>query len=643
MAHLSKSDFKVAHTCPTKLWYKKKGYPTSTDQNEYMKMLADGGFMFGKLAMLLFPEGIEVTGTMPEAIALTESLLANNNNITLFEPAISFNNQLVRVDVLQKIGNEIKVIEVKSKSFDSTKINERNYWFKPEMKPYIEDIAYQTKVVREKYPTALVNSYLMMPDTSVVSQFDDLINQFIIVNIPPTENSRYRNVDVLFTGDDALLEAVKDAYNQDNLFVKLIPMNEQVEVVMNEVVHSATIFVNAVVDDVKIETPLSCNCKTCEFNVTDERFPKSGFEECWGPLANVEPHILDLGQLGNVNKKTLNNTRRSAGELGCIDELIQQGKVSLTDIPVELVTSANGTPFYNDRPLYQLTQNEELILPGLRAEMELVDYPLHFIDFETSNMCIPLHEQMRPYENVMFQWSCHTITHPGANPIKENFSMTPGEWDLNHSEWLNTKDRFPNIAFAESLKAYLGLNGTFLTWSSYENTQLKSIYDYLIELNNPNYEELKNWLFRIVKFHDEDVTKLLDMHELAKKYYYHPIMGGRTSIKVVLPAVLNSTTSKVIETWLTSEGLYAKDEQGNVINPYKLLPTPEIEVGGEKIVVREGGGAMSAYRDMLFGMNKDNQEIKALYEAALKKYCKLDTLSMACIWQHWLEKIYVKR
>ena len=46
---------------------------------------------------------------------------------------------------------------------------------------------------------------------------------------------------------------------------------------------------------------------------------------------------------------------------------------------------------------------------------------------------------------------------------------------------------------------------------------------------------------------------------------------------------------------------------------------------------------MSAYRDMLYGINKDNAEVKALYERALKKYCKLDTLSMACIWQHWHE------
>ena len=160
-----------------------------------------------------------------------------------------------------------------------------------------------------------------------------------------------------------------------------------------------------------------------------------------------------------------------------------------------------------------------------------------------------------------------------------------------------------------------------------------------IQLNNPAHEALQNWLYRVVKFHDEDVTKLLDMHDLAKKYYFHPIMGGRTSIKVALPAILNATSSKVIEAWLEEEGLNGKDEKGEIINPYKLLPTPEISVGGEKIVIREGGAAMSAYRDMLYGLNKDNADVKLLYEGALKKYCKLDTLSMACIWQHWVEKI----
>ena len=177
MAHLSKSDFKVAHTCPTKLWYKKHDFPTSTDQNEFMKLLANGGFIFGKLATLLFPEGVEIEGRMEKAIRSTEEKLATNENITLFEPAISINDQLVRVDILQKIGKVIKVIEVKSKSFDSIEaIQDNNYWFDPsnKFKPYIEDIAFQTKVVKEKFPNSEIKSFLMMPDTTAISQFDDL-------------------------------------------------------------------------------------------------------------------------------------------------------------------------------------------------------------------------------------------------------------------------------------------------------------------------------------------------------------------------------------------------------------------------------------------------------------------------------------
>ena len=32
---LTKSDFKVAQTCPTKLYYRKLGYPTREDGDEY--------------------------------------------------------------------------------------------------------------------------------------------------------------------------------------------------------------------------------------------------------------------------------------------------------------------------------------------------------------------------------------------------------------------------------------------------------------------------------------------------------------------------------------------------------------------------------------------------------------------------------
>ena len=74
---LSKSDFKVARSCPTKLYYKKNGYPSANDGNEYMEYLAEGGYAVGKLATLHFPEGIRIQNELglESAIAQTKEEL----------------------------------------------------------------------------------------------------------------------------------------------------------------------------------------------------------------------------------------------------------------------------------------------------------------------------------------------------------------------------------------------------------------------------------------------------------------------------------------------------------------------------------------------------------------------------------------
>jgi hypothetical protein len=58
--YLSKSDFKVAQTCPTKLYYKKRGYPSLDEEDAYLMLLAEGGYMVEKIGKLLFPEGREI-------------------------------------------------------------------------------------------------------------------------------------------------------------------------------------------------------------------------------------------------------------------------------------------------------------------------------------------------------------------------------------------------------------------------------------------------------------------------------------------------------------------------------------------------------------------------------------------------------
>lgn len=119
--YLTKSRFKLALECPTKLFYAGKAdvYPDRKREDEFLQALADGGFQVGELAKVMFPCGIEITSRgHDEQVAETERLL-QRDNVTLFEAAIRHGNLFARVDVLRKTGHQIELIEVKAKSFDS--------------------------------------------------------------------------------------------------------------------------------------------------------------------------------------------------------------------------------------------------------------------------------------------------------------------------------------------------------------------------------------------------------------------------------------------------------------------------------------------------------------------------------------------
>lgn len=605
MKYLSKSDFKVAQSCATKLYYKKNKYPSTNDENDYLKLLADGGFMIGKLAQLLYPDGYEIEGSVTESVPITEQAIASNENIILFEPAIFVDNQLVRVDILIKKGNEIEIIEVKSKSYNSddlaiSKASNRqgkgkNYWLDVNFKPYLEDIAYQKKVVQEKFPDCSVKAYLMMPDKCKVNKHEDLISWFVL-------NKKGGQTIVDFTGTEDDLIALR----QDN-FMGLECVDTEIQMIENDINNVSQLFKESILNDKKIITPISIKCKSCEYKIADD--PQSGFVGCWGNLADPSPHVLELGYLGHVNNHSGNG----------INELILRGKTALSDIPLEYVVKEK--PYYNDRPFYQLKVNHEFLLNEFNEAITKIQYPLHFIDFETCTMAVPFHKGMKPFQNVIFQWSCHTLYQDGR---------------IEHSEWLNVSDYYPNFEFAKSLKKQIGNTGTVLTWSSYENTQLRAIKNTLKESEDFD-DELLQWLETIIVVDKKDESnRILDMHDLAKFYYFHPLMGGRTSIKVVLPAVLQETKNINSLSLLQKENLNQINEYGKIIDPYKLLEERIVEdTKSLTIKVRNGGDAMVAYREMLFGLSRNNIEAKTAYSDALKKYCKLDTLAMVIIWFHW--------
>src|SRR5215203_7038108 len=144
--YLTKSRFKLALECPTKLFYtNKKEYANQKIDDPFLMALARGGFQVGELAKCYFPGGEEVTERdYEESIAHTNELL-KRDNVTIFEAAVRYENFFVRVDVLVKNGDHLELIEVKSKSYKEgeTAFFGKRGGMDANWTPYLYDVAFQ--------------------------------------------------------------------------------------------------------------------------------------------------------------------------------------------------------------------------------------------------------------------------------------------------------------------------------------------------------------------------------------------------------------------------------------------------------------------------------------------------------------------
>jgi hypothetical protein len=285
-------------------------------------------------------------------------------------------------------------------------------------------------------------------------------------------------------------------------------------------------------------------------------------------------------------------------------------KSALADIPIDALTKKDGTvgpdAARQRRQVIHTVSGEAHVAPELRDKLESVQWPAHFIDFETSRLALPSHAGMRPYGVVTFQWSCHKVTQPGATP--------------EHSEWLNTHDLWPNQIFAERLRAAIGDHGAIVTWSPFENVTLKQVVSDLA-LFGRDVPDLVRWLQSVE-------ARIVDMHEWARDDYYHPGMGGRTSIKVVMDALWKSDPL-LRRQFVQWTGLEATD----ATDPYDALG--RITIDGAERVVRDGTGAMRAYDAMMYGPGREDAAAVQRWAKLLRQYCHLDTLSMVLIFEHW--------
>ena len=368
-----------------------------------------------------------------------------------------FDQKLARVDILRKQGDAFELIEVKSRLIDSSKGTNPFRGAKgritSDWQPYLEDVTFQYSVLRSLFPTAKLTPYLCLVDKAKTTTIESIFSKFELSesNLSAT---RFRRPKVRYTGDT---EELRRSH-----FLSRINISTEVRDLLPEVEASSAEFVASLQGGVeKIQVPPNVCCRACEYRLpsnfveSDGGKPKNGFVECWGELANVDPHILDYYHVSTIG----------GAKTPLANSLIARRRVRMSDVEETDLVGVDGMPTkINTRQRIQrkyTLANAEHLSPKLVRGLQGLRYPLHFIDFETSSVVIPYHAGMHPYEQVAFQWSCHTIREEGSQ--------------LEHAEWINTVDALPNFEFAESLMEQVGQLGSFLTWSHHENGVLNRI------------------------------------------------------------------------------------------------------------------------------------------------------------------------
>lgn len=648
--YLTKNRYSLSMECPTKLFYAgKPEYPDQSEENPFLAALAQGGFQVGELARQYHRGGINIdTLDHDEAIAMTLDLM-KRDQVIIYEPAFRYNNLFIRIDILVKYGDNLRLIEVKSKSYDSYEDEpflKKNGEISKAWESYIHDGAFQKYVLENACPGLRVHSYLMMADKNAPCPSDGLNQKFrivkdssrgtrVIVSTPLTEEEQNEKILVEVPVDEYVRQLHEKTYVVSGIELSFAGMVDMLS--------------DHYEQDKRITPEIGSKCSGCEFKCSHEQEAqgyKNGFKQCWKEVLNwkdrdfEDPSILELW-----------NFRRK-------DQCIVSGKTKMADLTYEDINVNFNTEPGLSSSERQWLQVEKVInrdispyfdVEGMKAEMDRWIFPLHHIDFETSMVAIPFNKGRKPYEGIIFQFSHHIVYEDGT---------------VEHAgQYLNTVPGvFPNYECVRELKRQLEKdNGSIFRYAAHENTYLVFVYNQLLDDPEPpsDRDELCEFIRTVTKTDEwHGKRSMVDMCKLVKKYYYDPYTNGSNSIKSVLPAILNSSAylqgkyskpiygaSDRIKSLNYSDWTWVQfDPNGKVIDPYKLLPPvfdeeidASIELISDDEELNEGGAAMTAYCRMQFSEMSEYERDKL--KAALLKYCELDTFAMVMICEAWREMV----
>ncbi|MEJ7902060.1 MAG: DUF2779 domain-containing protein [Thermomicrobiales bacterium] len=297
-----------------------------------------------------------------------------------------------------------------------------------------------------------------------------------------------------------------------------------------------------------VRNPLVPAICLCDMGTRGQRCPTfSHFHPEW-PSGNT---IYDLG---SINNKT-------------IGEAIARGIVHLVDWPddIELLP--------RQRLQIDVLKRGQahFDLRRVRQVLDMMQFPLHFLDYETFQTAVPLFDGCGPWAQVPFQYSLHVVEADGS---------------ITHRDFLWT-DRHdcPVPALVARVRQDIGPAGSVVVWNQpFEETRNREMADLVPEA---------------AEFLLDVNSRMIDLMDVVRKgYWVHPEFNGSASIKKVLP----------------------------VIAP---------ELAYDFLDIGDGAQASERWFEAVMGdpLTMTERERSDVF-AALRIYCRHDTLALIRIWQH---------
>jgi hypothetical protein len=206
-----------------------------------------------------------------------------------------------------------------------------------------------------------------------------------------------------------------------------------------------------------------------------------------------------------------------------------QGLISYDQLPLEQLNDKQ-----RQQVLATLNQQDSVNREAVNSFLEELWYPLCHLDFETFQSAVPLFDDIRPYQQVPFQYSIHLQHSKNA--------------EVGHCDYLAYPGYDPRRELAEKLIADIPENACILTYNkSFEIGVMKNLAEFFSDLATDINIRISN------------IRDLMD--PFRKRDIYRWQLEGSYSIKKVLPAMV-----------------------------------PELTYTG--LDIADGGAAMQAYHDM---------------------------------------------